>query len=434
MINSFNTEFSKLLNYQDNSKNNFVLGLSGGLDSMVLLYSLKNFIDKFDSHKIKIFPVIIDHNLRSESSDEAKAVQEISKKIGFQTSIKKIVNNKPNGNIQDWARRNRRDLLFESCSILSANLLLAHHFDDQAETLFMRFTKNSGLDGLIGMKSISFWNGIFILRPFLNFSKNQIYNYAINNNIKYFEDSSNYLLKYERVRVRYLLNNIKTNVWKNISKDLNRFGVVSSNLITKINILFNDWIKQNAIIDKCGGVRLCLDSTRILFEKSDIFCIKFFIKIIQTVGGKEYPPKRKQVRHLINSLFIMKFKKHTLGNVCVFLKQNYIYFLREQRNLHFNTEIKKNKKYIFDGRFIISSSASGTLISSETGNHNNISDKSPFYDYKRLINNTIPCIQTLEGKLIKPHLKIIDEKTKINTNEIIKPNSFKLYLINRVLI
>ena len=54
------------------------------------------------------------------------------------------------------------------------------------------------------------------------------------------------------------------------------------------------------------------------------------------------------------------------------------------------------------------------------------------YLFKNLINKTIPCLQTLEGKLVKPHLNIINQKN--NSNESIKSNSFGLYLINRVLI
>ena len=75
-----------------------------------------------------------------ESNKEAQEVKKISKKLGFKTNIKKIYNKKPSGNIQNWARKIRRGLLCETANKLSADLILAHHFDDQAETLFMRFT------------------------------------------------------------------------------------------------------------------------------------------------------------------------------------------------------------------------------------------------------------------------------------------------------
>ena len=72
------------------------------------------------------------------------------------------------------------------------------------------------------------------------------------------------------------------------------------------------------------------------------------------------------------------------------------------------------------------------MVCSEKMNYNNVLANSPFFEFKNLINKTIPCLQTLEGKLIKPHLNIMILKS--NSNDSIKSNSFRLYLINRVLI
>ena len=433
MIDIFNSELLKLLIHPVNKPSkNFVIGLSGGVDSMALLYLIKRFLDQNKSMKINVFPIIIDHNLRVESSSEAENVKSISEGIGFKTTIKKIEKQKPNGNIQNWARENRRELLFESCSDLRANLILAHHLDDQVETLYMRLSKNSGLDGLSGMKTITFWNGIFILRPFLTFSKEEIIRYAQKNNINFFEDPSNSFLKYERVRVRQKLIQIKRNKWENVSTDLNNFSIICNKLVTKINFLFEHWLEQNVLVDKCGVIRVNYKSALTLFKKSDLYCIKFFSKIIQTVGGKKYPPKRKQIYELIKALFTNNFRKRTLGNVYIFYYKNYIFFIREKRHLNFNLDITVNKKYIFDGRFILISDVPGKLICSEKMNYNNILANSPFFEFKNLINKTIPCLQTLEGKLIKPHLSIMN--IKFNSNDSVKNNSFRLYLINRVLI
>ena len=146
-----------------NQEKVFVLGLSGGSDSMALLHLLKNFMEKNQNLSIEIYPVIIDHDLRSNSGDEALAVKKVAEKLGFKTIIKKILSKKPTGNIQNWARKRRRDLLCEKTFELSANLLLGHHSDDQAETMFMRLSRHSGIDGLVGMKQNTFWNGISVI-------------------------------------------------------------------------------------------------------------------------------------------------------------------------------------------------------------------------------------------------------------------------------
>ena len=223
MISNFDDHFNKLLKSL-NSNNKFILGLSGGIDSMALLHLIKNFIDDKKNVSINCMPIIIDHNLRDESENEAKEVKKISQNLGFDTQIKKINSSKPNGNIQNWARKQRRNILFQKCLELSANLILGHHFDDQAETLFMRITRGSALDGLSGMNEITSWNGIFIIRPLLSYKKKQIKNYVRNKKIYYFEDSSNINDKFERVKTRFYLDYIKKNIWPNISNDLNYFS------------------------------------------------------------------------------------------------------------------------------------------------------------------------------------------------------------------
>ena len=123
MISRFDTHFSNILKSLKKNSNKFILGLSGGIDSMALLYLLKNFIDKNKNLQINLIPVIIDHSLRNESVKEAKEVKKIVQNLGFSTLIKKIDLCKPNGNIQNWARKHRRNFLFEACTDLSANLI-----------------------------------------------------------------------------------------------------------------------------------------------------------------------------------------------------------------------------------------------------------------------------------------------------------------------
>ena len=428
MILNFDDHFNTLIKSL-NSNNKFILGLSGGVDSMALLHLIKNFIDDNRNVPINCIPIIIDHNLRDVSENESKEVKKISQNLGFNTQITKIVSSKPNGNIQNWARKQRRIILFQKCLELSANLILGHHYDDQAETLFMRITRGSALDGLSGMKQINSWNGIFIIRPLLSYRKKQIKNYVRNKKIIYFEDCSNNNNKFERVKTRFYLNHIKKSIWHNVTYDLNHFGNLNSNLLKKTDYFFNSWLNKNIVIHEGGAIRLDYASFRNISEKSFLFAQRIIGKIIQTVGGNEYAPKRKKTSDLISFLFTEKFKKKSLGNVNISLNQGYLFFIRENRNLNFGLNIEENKYYIFDGRFLVISSLAGKLIECNNNDLLKIDNKSPFFKYDNCIINTIPYLETLEGKTLKPHLYIINRNSKFN---IAANDGFNLYLFNRI--
>ena len=430
MILNFDDHFNTLIKSL-NSNNKFILGLSGGIDSMALLHLIRDFIDDNRNVPINCIPIIIDHNLRDESENESKEVKKISQNLGFNTQIKKINSSKPNGNIQNWARKQRRIILFQKCLELSANLILGHHFDDQAETLFMRIIRGSGLDGLSGMNQTTSWNGIFIIRPLLSYRKKQIKNYVRNKKIIYFEDSSNNNNKFERVKTRIYLNHIKKSIWHNVTYDLNHFSNLNSNLLKKTNYVLNCWSNKNIIIHEGGAVRLDHASFKNIYEKSCLLALRIIGKIIQTVGGNEYAPKRKKTSVLISFLFAEKFKKKSLGNVNISLNQGYLFFIRENRNLNFGLSIEQNKYYIFDGRFLVISSLVGKLVKCNNNDLVKIDKKSPFYNYEYWINNTIPYLETLEGKTIKPHLSIINQNTKPKISE---NDGFNVYLFNRVLV
>ena len=432
MIESFSNNFKKIINNFPNLPSNFVLGLSGGADSTTLLYLLKDFITSNPKLNIKVYPVIIDHGLRSISSLEAINVKNLAIKLGFNPVVKIIKNKKPKGNIQNWARVHRRKLLHESAVYFSANLLLAHHFDDQAETIYMRLLRGSGIDGLVGIKEVNFWKGIFIIRPLLIFQKEQLKKYILQKKINYFEDPSNNLVKYERVRTRKVLMTMKENFWPKVCDDLIRLSILNKNLLELINPCLIKWIEENILIDKTGAIKINFENFKILFYKSNHIGIKILGKILEIVGGNEYSPKRKKTLNLLQSIFSTSFKSKSLGNVNVYLEQTFILFIREKRNLCFDMEVNKNTYHIFDGRFLLISPLSGKIMQNTKSCFDNEDENNVFFKYKDQINNSLPMIKTLEGRSIRPHLRIIDNN--VFEKESFKVGSFRLYLINKLLV
>ena len=158
----------------DLTNKKIMVGVSGGADSLAVLFFSQCYALK---HHSKLYPVIIDHKLRKESTIEAKNLKYKLKQnfeINCKILSKKIV--KINKNIQSYARDLRYDLFFEECHKQKIDyLILGHHKDDLIENFFIRFLRGSGLKGLVSFnKNVIIYNGINVIRPFLSTSKKHL--------------------------------------------------------------------------------------------------------------------------------------------------------------------------------------------------------------------------------------------------------------------
>ncbi len=181
------------------------VGVSGGPDSMALAYLLSKWIKK---NKGKLYCVIFDHNIRSNSKYEAYQVKDMLKNLKIKASIIKPNKNKLIKKNMENARLNRFTGLLNFCKKKNIlHLFLGHHFDDNLETYLIRKINGSNLEGLDSMNHISFLNNIQILRPFLKIKKSSIISYNKKNKIKFINDPSNLDINYTRVKVRNFLRN-----------------------------------------------------------------------------------------------------------------------------------------------------------------------------------------------------------------------------------
>lgn len=169
-----------------------VVGLSGGMDSVVLTHVLK-------SLGYEVIVAHLNHQLRGEEADRDEAfVVELAKKwdlpyVGKKTLIPK------DKNIENSARRLRYNFFEEECDAYKADLIaVGHHFDDQIETIIMHQRRGSGLRGRRGMRLLKGR----ILRPFIDIPRREIAAYATKHQLDYVTDSSNLDISLERNRLR----------------------------------------------------------------------------------------------------------------------------------------------------------------------------------------------------------------------------------------
>ena len=231
------------------------IAVSGGSDSMALFHILT---DWKSDNKPEIFVASIDHGLRLESKSEVEFVKKICemKKIKH-FSLKPTVNiSEAQGNLQDNARSARYQLLRNwAISNDLESILVGHTLDDQEENLLIRFLRGSGVDGLASMENMVVRNGILWIRPLLKCRKEELRNYLRSNNYSWIDDPSNYDDKYRRVKVRKLLQQLKSS------------NLIATNFVkTAAHMLRASKLSKETAISNSKSLLSCDDVGQITFE------------------------------------------------------------------------------------------------------------------------------------------------------------------------
>jgi tRNA(Ile)-lysidine synthase len=196
---SFKNQLENLVNSPEN--HTFLLAVSGGADSMVLLSLFASFSSS-QKEKLKFQVAHINYKLRGKDSDlDQKVVQDFCEKNHIQFHLYEVSeqDRKPEHSIQLWARELRYAFFKDIQEKENLEFLVtAHHLNDQLETFIIHLSKASGIKGLSGIP-VADRN---ILRPLLSFTKEEIYQFAEENSIEYREDLSNKKSDYLRNKIR----------------------------------------------------------------------------------------------------------------------------------------------------------------------------------------------------------------------------------------
>ncbi|MCR5786417.1 MAG: tRNA lysidine(34) synthetase TilS, partial [Acholeplasmatales bacterium] len=191
-------------------KNNqkVILAFSYGVDSRSLFNVLVNL-------GINFVVCHVNHKIRSESDLEEAETIKLCNEYNIPCYTKSLT--PKHENFEDYARKERYKFFNEVSNKENTNLLVtAHHKDDNLETILFKLMNGSNLYGYAGIHDISYHNNLTIIHPFLCLSKDEIYNYASENNLRYFEDYTNKENEAKRNRIR----NIIIPLLKNESHDI----------------------------------------------------------------------------------------------------------------------------------------------------------------------------------------------------------------------
>lgn len=218
------------------------VGFSGGLDSTVLLHALL----QQPLLKNKIYAIHVNHGL----SKNANLWQLHCQDFCNQNSIKLFISTvsiQSLNNIEQQARIARYN---EFVKVMETNdcLALAHHQNDQAETILLQILRGSGINGLAGIaQSKKLGNGMLI-RPFLQHDRNTLEHYANKHNLTWVDDESNFNESFSRNYLRHKVMPLIQNKWPGFTKN---FSTTAQNCQqAKLNLLDLAYIDCPELKDK----------------------------------------------------------------------------------------------------------------------------------------------------------------------------------------
>ena len=306
LYSNFKNKLDKL------KRKSYLVAVSGGPDSLALAALSKAY--SFEK-KTTFNYVLVNHNIRSNSSKEAEKVKVLLKNFDIKLNVLKndFVINK---NIQGQARKVRYKMLNAYCMKKKIKTILTgHNLDDQVETFFIRLSRGSGLTGLSSMKPLSKLDKkIDLYRPLLDVKKNSLIKISKKIFKKYIIDPSNKDTKFLRTKIRNLKRPLmKSGInYDQIIKSINNLASSREVLDQYLEEVFRDLIrvsKKQILIDYRQFKKLNLEVKMQVVNK----CIKVLKK-------NYYNLRSKKVNFLLSAIEKQSFKKATLGG-CLFFKK-----------------------------------------------------------------------------------------------------------------
>ena len=288
---------------------NFLIAVSGGVDSMVLA-------SLFKKNNLKFSVAHCNFKLRSDESEEDDLFVSNWSKENNQKYFSAIFNtvdfckNNKVG-IQEGARNLRYKWFYDLKEIYGFDFIVtAHNLNDQIETYLINSMRGTGLSGLVGIPEKT----DKLYRPLLDISKNEISEYAINNNIEFREDSSNSSNDYLRNTIRNSIipkfEEFDDNVmlkFRTTINNLHSTKIFADNIISDIKdkVFLKEGINERVKISDLSNLNP-LDFYVHSFFSEYGFDYKEVIKLLTSDSGKYIDSTKYKLTKNKNDLIITK--------------------------------------------------------------------------------------------------------------------------------
>ncbi len=260
-----NVNLSNLINKGET----VAVALSGGSDSMSLLYYMLSQAEKFP---FNVVAINVEHGIRGKESildSEFVASQCKALSVPLITySVNCIKESKKQKlSIEQVARKLRYDCFYDALSQGKCDkIATAHHLDDNVESVLFNLFRGTGIKGLSGIKEN---HENKIIRPFLSVKKAEIMKYVEENKISYVTDSTNFSDEYTR-------NYLRLNIIPKIREIFPEFEQ-SVNTLSKIAVREDEYMEKqanSAIVEGESTISISVDTPKAIFYRAVIIILK----------------------------------------------------------------------------------------------------------------------------------------------------------------
>jgi tRNA(Ile)-lysidine synthase len=326
------------------------VGVSGGADSMALALLCDSWARTRDG---KVTALIVDHGLRADSAAEAATVARWLAARGIDHAILRWEEAKPASAIQQEAREARHKLLHAWCREAGVlHLLLAHHRDDQLETMVLRRERKSGPDGLAAMSAVVERAGLRVLRPLLGVASARLQTTLRAHGQDWVEDPSNRNLAFARVRVRAAL--ARRAEAEDLDSAVQRFGAARLKTETDVANL----LARSVTVYPEGWAVIRPEPWQ---QSSLAIAQRALARVAQTIGGGVYAPRGERLGALFEAMLHGTLEGgRTLGGCRFFPQRSNILVAREAARAVERIALDRAGSIMWDGRFALTVAGSFT--------------------------------------------------------------------------
>ena len=340
----------------DVSGRHVILAVSGGPDSMAMAQWVKTWHDQ-NKVAASLRAVVIDHGIRVESGDEARWVCDQLTAMGIDARVMNVMVAAPQSGLQNWAREQRYQLLARDARKDNAVVMVAHHAGDQAETIAMRLQAGSGLKGLGGMKKVSTFEDLTVLRPCLDLPQAALHHHLAQHHIPCVKDPSNRNEDFERIAIRTRLDALTE---EGISPDdLRRLGRAAEALHNHLHDQIATTMAGQMGIVKAGGVWVSREALLALPKRAARLLLR---DVLARIGTSRWPTSEDHTDTLLTRIAARAQQgvAATLGGLEWAVKDDLIWAYPEAE-LAIDTAPHDDDVSLFDERWQVRSSRRGQL-------------------------------------------------------------------------